>query len=196
MEHVDDVPVALLVELTSDIQRLARRQPRAADPGNSAAADQRRRDDRVGGVEGRAGARSAGPQALMSEARRGSRPCRACCSSPACRARANRPCSTRSRTWAGTASTICPPRCSRISFAAQARRRRGADGGRNGRAQPRLRRRRPPRPGTRRSRASRLKSSTSIAPAASWSAAMTRLAAAIRWRPTARPKTGSRAIAG
>ena len=34
--------------------------------------------------------------------------CRACCLSPACPARANRPSSTRSRIWAGTASTICP----------------------------------------------------------------------------------------
>ena len=68
MDTVDDVPVALLVELTSDIQRLPDDSRERPILGVDAAADQRRRDDRVGAVEGRAGARPAGPQVLMTRA--------------------------------------------------------------------------------------------------------------------------------
>ena len=65
MEHADNVPVALIVELTSDIQRL----PTTAGSGRSSAssaADHDRRHDGIGAVEGRARARSHGPEVLMA----------------------------------------------------------------------------------------------------------------------------------
>ena len=61
---VDDVPVALVVELTSDIQRLPDDSRERPILGVAHAADQRRCDDRFGAVEGRAGARPARPQVL------------------------------------------------------------------------------------------------------------------------------------
>ena len=48
MDSVDDVPVALVVELTSDIQRLPDDSRERLILGIAHAADQRRRDDRVG----------------------------------------------------------------------------------------------------------------------------------------------------
>ena len=101
----------------------------------------------------------------MSERR--PRRCRACCSSPACPARASRPCSTRSRTWAGTSSTICPPTCSHDFVHGGGAVPHRAGRGRHGRPQPRLRSRSACRadPLDRRRRSPR--SSISIAPAAS-----------------------------
>ena len=61
MDAVDDVPVALVVELTSDIQRLPDDSRERLILGVRHPADQRRRDDRLGAVQGRARARPAGP---------------------------------------------------------------------------------------------------------------------------------------
>ena len=58
---------ALLVELTSDIQRLPDDSRERPILGVAAAAGQHRCDDRVGRRQGRACARPAGPQALMSD---------------------------------------------------------------------------------------------------------------------------------
>ena len=68
MDHRSDVPVALIVELTQRHPAAARRQPGAAHSRRQAAADRDRCDDRIGAIQGRAGARSNGPQALMTSA--------------------------------------------------------------------------------------------------------------------------------
>ena len=64
MDIVADVPVALVVELTSDIQRLPDDSRERLILGVAHPADQRRRDDRLGAVEGGGCARPARPQVL------------------------------------------------------------------------------------------------------------------------------------
>ena len=73
METVSDVPVALLVELTSDIQRLPDDSRERPILGVRSAADQHRRDDRLGAVQGRARPRPPGPQ-VLDGAERGALP--------------------------------------------------------------------------------------------------------------------------
>ncbi len=64
METVPDVPVALVVELTSDIQRLPDDSRERLILGSRDSADQRRRHDRLGPVQSRDRARPAWPQIL------------------------------------------------------------------------------------------------------------------------------------
>ena len=70
MDNLTDMPVALIVELTSsDIQRLPDDSQERPILGVKLPLIAHRRDDRLGAVQGRAGARSNGPQALMTARR-------------------------------------------------------------------------------------------------------------------------------
>ena len=189
MDTVTDMPVALIVELTSEIQRLPDDSRERPILGVSLPLISDRRDDRLGAVQGRARARPAGPEVLMDGG--GRRP-----AAPAARHRhvrcgqIDRPRRARGH---GLGRRRQPPRrpARRTSSTAAAECRLRPGRGRHGRAQPRLRSRSPARARSARSTGSAPKSSISTAPAPSSSAATTRPGAGIRSRPIARPRTAS-----
>ncbi len=196
MEHVDDVPVALFVELTSDIQRLpddSRERPilGVALPLISVDAMTASAPSKVA-----RGARPARPQVLM--ARRGTAAC------------LPRLLLVTGMSGAGKSTVLdaledigwdcvdnlpAPLLEDYVVHGERDARPQGAGRGRHGRPQPRLRSRGLAWPSSARSKASRPKSSISTAPGPSSSAATTRPAAAIRSPPTGRPRTASPASA-
>ena len=141
IERVDNVPVALLVELTSDIQRLpddSRERPILGVklPLITIDAMTASAPSKVALALDRMGVKLSEPGAAAR---------RACCSSPACRGRASPQPSMRWRTWVGTSSTTFPPTFSAQFVNGGGECRTVVGCGRHGRPQPRLRPGRPAR---------------------------------------------------